>query len=203
MPIISDAIKNFDLEQLLDSAHVSREDYDSCLDIMYKRCTMLYKQKPNEAWVVPYNTVLLYTWCANINIQYITGIYGVIAYLTSYLTKPERSMSELMRAASKEAASLPIKEKLIKLGNVFQNSRDLSTHEAIVRTISIPLRRSNIDVQYVPTGLMENITRVIKPGIIKGQLQDPESTDIFVPNTLDKYASRPDSLESMCLADFA
>ena len=145
--IIGDAIENFDLDQLLDSAHVSREDYDSCLDIMYKRCTMLYKRKPNEAWVVPYNTVLLYTWCANMNIQCITGIYGVIAYLTSYLTKPERSMSELMRAASKEAASLPIKEKLTKLGKVFQNSRDLSTHEAIVRTISIPLRRSNIDVQ--------------------------------------------------------
>ena len=54
-------------------------------------------------------------------------------------------MSELMCAASKEAASLPIKEKLTKLGKVFQNSRDLSTHEAIVRTISIPLRRSNID----------------------------------------------------------
>ena len=50
---------------------------------------------------------------------------------------------------------------------------------------------------------MENITRVIKPEIIRGQLQDPESTDIFVPNTLDKYASRPDSLENMCLADFA
>ena len=57
--IIGDAIGNFDLDQLLDSAHVSRKDYDSCLDIMYKRCTMLYKRKPNVSWVVPYNTVLL------------------------------------------------------------------------------------------------------------------------------------------------
>ena len=39
--IIGDAIANFDLDQLLDSAHVSRKDYDSCLDIIYKRCTML------------------------------------------------------------------------------------------------------------------------------------------------------------------
>ena len=79
----------------------------------------------------------------------------------------------------------------------------MSTHEAIARTISLPLRHSNIDVQYIPSGLQKNITHMLKPNLIKDPVYDPESTAIFLPNILDKYANRPDSLEEMCLADFA
>ena len=32
---------------------------------------------------------------------------------------------------------------------------------------------------------------------------DPESTDIFAQNIMDKYMQRPDELEDLCYADFA
>jgi len=31
---------------------------------------------------------------------------------------------------------------------------------------------------------------------------DPDSTDIFVPNIIDKYVNRPDSLEEDCFQSF-
>ena len=37
------------------------------------------------------------------NIQFVTGVYAMLTYLTSYLCKPEHTMSELMKKASKEA----------------------------------------------------------------------------------------------------
>ena len=49
---------------------------------------------------------------SNMNLQYVTGLYGVIKYLTSYMCKPERTMSELMKKASKEATDKGVQDKL-------------------------------------------------------------------------------------------
>ena len=40
---------------------------------------------------------------SNMNLQYVTGTYGLLTYLTSYLCKSERTMGELMRKAFKES----------------------------------------------------------------------------------------------------
>ena len=196
-------IRNITLSELLEQAGVSLYEYEESLSCMHKKSTIAYKRKPTESLVVPYNPILLHAWKANMNIQFVTGEYGVLAYLTSYLCKPERNMSELMKMASKEASGKEIRDKLKVIGNVFQKCREVSTHEAIARTISLPLRHSNYDVIYVPTGLKESITRMLKPKVNINKNDDPDSTDVYIPNILDKYVKRPDNLQSMCLADFA
>ena len=85
------------------------------------------------------------------NIQYITSAYAVLAYLTSYLCKPEHTMSELMRKAVKEVNEAGVGNKLRAIGNVFINSREVSMHESIYHLLSTPFRCSNVDVQYKPS----------------------------------------------------
>ena len=123
----------------------------------------------------------------------------MVHYLTSYLCKPENHMSELMRAACSEMQGKPLtlQDKLYKIGRVYQKCREVSTHEAIARATSIPLRHSGIDVQFVPTGRRENITRVVKLKHAVDRIEDSDSTDIFAPNFLEKYEKRPDELGSM------
>ena len=191
------------LPKLLELSNVSKTDYESSLQNNAKRDTIIYKRNTNEVLVTPYNTLLLNTWKANMNIQYVTGMYGVVHYLTSYLCKSENYMSELMKAACSEMQGKSTKEKLYKIGCLFQKCREVSTHEAIARSISIPLRHSNTDVQYVPTGPREHITRVLKLKNQVDNIEDEDSTDVFAPNILDKYQKRPDELESMWFADFA
>ena len=197
-----DDIENLTFSEFLEHAGLEKEDYEINLKQSHNKYAILYKRKPHESLIAPYNTVLLNTWGANMNIQFVTGMYGVVAYLTSYLCKPERAMSEFMKAACEESESLTMREKLNKIGNIFQEKREVSLHEAIAFLISLAYRHSNIDVQYIPTGLRRNITRMLKPDL-RHRIYDPDSTDIFVPNILDKYANRPDSLEQDCLADFA
>ena len=48
-----------------------------------------------------------------------TGIYTMLTYLTSYLCKPEHTMSQLMKKASKESYGRNVLEKLSAIGNVF------------------------------------------------------------------------------------
>ena len=135
------------------------------------------------------------------NIQYITGVYAVLTYVTSYLCKPEHTISEFMKKASKEACGSSIKEKLRKIGNIFITKREISTHEAIKGVLSLPLHHSNIDVVYVPTGLKKNrITKLKSQSVL--ELMDPDDSDVYASSLLDKYENRPNSLEDMCLADF-
>ena len=44
---------------------------------------------------------------------------------------------------------------------------------------------------------------MLKPGLVKGNIEDSESTYIYIGNILDKYAKCPDHLDKLCLAGFA
>ena len=75
----------------------------------------------------PYNTVILMLLKSNMNIQFVTGVYAMLTYLTSYLCKPEHTMSELMKKVSKEAYGKEVREKMRAIGNVFITKREVST----------------------------------------------------------------------------
>ena len=92
--------------------------------------------------------------------------------------------------------------KMHSIGNVFLTKREVSTHEAIKRVLSLPMRHSNIDVVYVPTGFKKNRTRMLKSLSILEKMH-PDDTNVFASNVLDKYENRPDELQLICLADFA
>ena len=87
------------------------------------------------------------------NLQFVTDVYAMLTYLTSYFYNPEHAMSEFLKKASKEAYGKGIKGKILFIGNGFLTKREVFTHKAIKRVLSLPMRHSNIDVLYVPTGL--------------------------------------------------
>ena len=100
------------LEDILKSCDLSETEYNNALEDMQKKDSIIYKRRLCEKDISPYNTVILSLLKSNMNIQFVTGIYGVLKYLTSYLCKPEHTMSELMKKASKEATGTDIKGKL-------------------------------------------------------------------------------------------
>ena len=109
----------------------------------------------------------------------------MLTYLT-YLCKPEHAMSEFMKKASKEAYGRDTKGKMFSIGNTFLTKCKVSTHEAIKRVLSLPMRHSNIDGLYVPNGLKKNRTRILKSLSVLEKIQ-PDDTNVFVSNIIDKY----------------
>lgn len=149
---------------------------------------ILLKRKPAETCVNPYNPIIMKALRANMDIQYIKDVWGCVAYITYYMCKPERSMSELLRNACKEANT--VKDKLKSIGNVFLKSREVSQHEATARLIGLPLKETNTPVLFVPTIYRNQRTRLLKtPAFLKHMNKD--DTDVFVSNIIDKYAARP------------
>ena len=125
------------------------------------------------------------------NLQFVTGVYAMHTYLTSYLCKPEHAISELMKKASKqaygkEAYGKEIKGKMLFIGNTFLTKREVSTHEAIKRVLSLPMRHSNTDALYVPTGLKKNRTRMLK-SLSALEKMHHDHTNAFASNIIDKY----------------
>ena len=110
----------------------------------------------------------------------------MLAYLMSYFCKPEHAVSELMKKASKKAYGKDIKGKMLSIGNTILTKREVSTHEAIKRVLSLPMRHSNIDVLYVPAGLKKNITRMLK-SLSTLEKMHPDDTNVFASNNIDKY----------------
>ena len=64
--------------QILYECGISEEEYYDALDYVSNRVTIQYKRMPSEQNVSPYNTVILSLMQSNMNIQYVTGMYGVI-----------------------------------------------------------------------------------------------------------------------------
>ena len=190
------------LEDILDFCRISEEEYENAMDTMQRNTTILYKRQANEINVVPYNTVLLTLLRSNMNIQFVTGSYGLLTYLTAYMCKDDKNMSELMKKASKEAASGDIRGKLKKVGNVFVKNREVGIHEATKRVLSGPFRRSNLQTIYIPTGPQNERIRMLKPKYIL-DLMSSDDVNVFATNMVEKYSSRPDILEDICYADFA
>ena len=150
---------NKSLAEIIKEKKYTTEQYHEALKTSNKR-SIIYKRTTHETNINQYNPYILKALRSNMDIQYIVDVWACIAYITSYMCKPEKEMSQLMKHAVKEADT--VKEKLKAIGNTFLQSREVSQHEAIARLISIPLRESNITVKYIPTGLEKDRTRMVK-----------------------------------------
>ena len=116
--------------------------------------------------------------------------------------QPEKAMSEFMKKGSREATDKGIREKLRKIGDAFLTKREIGIHEAAQRLQSESFRRSNIFVLYIPRGSQKDHIRMLKSRDILDRM-DPNDTNIFANNLIEKYVIHSDTLESMCHADFA
>ena len=66
-----------------------------------------------------------------------------------------------IKKAPKEAYGKNIKRKMLFIGNTFLTKHKVFTHAAIKR-VYLPMKHSNVDILYVPTGLKKNKTRMLK-----------------------------------------
>ena len=127
------------------------------MNTMQKNTPILYKRKPNEINVVPYNTVLFGLLQSNMNIQFVTGWYGLLKYFVEYLTKDDKNTSEMMKNALKNGVGEDTRNKLKRIGNIFLRNREVGLHEATKRVLSGPFRISNIATVYIPTGHQKEV----------------------------------------------
>ena len=190
------------LQEVLDRAHVTLDDYTKSLSISKCGRSVILKRKPSEQSVNYYSPTILKAWEANMDIQYVVNAYACVMYIASYVLKAEKGMGELLKQAAREMEQGNTRQQLNKLGSVFLTNREVSAQEAVYRVLSIPLRRCSRSIVFINTDNKESRDALLLPF---SQLQnlDDDNEDVYCKNIIDRYAARPKHCEDMCLAQFA
>ena len=138
------------------------------------------------------------------DIQFVTSVYGAAKYICGYVTKPNKGMSDLMRASNNELKTQtenPSLAQLRSLGSMFVRANELSAQEASILLLKHPLVYSSRSVVFINTSLPQDRALLLKPNCQLDQLPD-ESTDVHFENFQIRYCERPDSLADICLAQW-
>lgn len=197
-----DLPENISLDSLLDKAGVTSQQYQTALSIMQTGTQIFLKREPAERLINQYNPNILQVWKANMDLQYIVDPYSCIMYITSYMLKSERAMSELLKKVADDCTDADIRSKLKKVGTAFLGKREVSIQEAAYRLCSIPLKKASRKVVFVNTAPKDKRTSLLKPQSLL-QAMDDNDENIFCTSPMDRYAARPQDLQNMCMAEFA
>ena len=197
-----DISEDISLASLLEKAKVDPQLYQECLTLMKRGKKVVLQRQPSERWINQYNPKILKTWRANMDLQFIMDPYSCIMYITSYMMKSEKAMSELLKNVAEENRGEDLKSKLRTIGSSFLNNREVSAQEATFRLLSMPLTKSSRSVVFVNTAPKDKRVSMLKPRKILQEMDDDDE-NIFCTSPLDRYASRPDELENMSWAEFS
>ena len=202
---LQDVDQQTSLDDVLNKAKVSEDMYLKALH--WKKTkggqpAIILKRKPYECNINNYNVSLMKSWEANLDVQFVTNVYSCVMYLASYVSKPEKTLGDVLKAVSKSSHHLGTKQAMKNVAHKFLTHREISAQEAVYRLLSLPLTRGSRQVVFIPTNLPENQTRLLKPMAVISTMDD-DDPDVYQKGLVDKYAARPDVLDDMCLADFA
>ena len=85
------------------------------------------------------------------DIQFILDVHACASYITSYVAKNERGMSEFQRSASLEArqGNVNLKQQVCIIGNKFINNVEVSAQEAVYQLLQMPLKHLSHQVVFL------------------------------------------------------
>ena len=114
-------------------------------------------------------------------------------------------MSELLRSAADEAKlndGSNIRQQLRAVGNKFLNAVEISVREVYYILLQLCIRKSSRQVIFVNTNLPEYRMFLLKPQAVI-EIMDDDDENVESRGLITRFEERPDSLENICLADFA
>ena len=199
-----EVMEDVSLDILLQHAQVTESVYMEALKWIKTRNgqpVVLLKRKPKEININNYNTTLMNAWQANLDVQFITNVYACVMYVASYISKPEKTLGDVLKGVGASTQHLGAKASMKSIAKKFLTHREVSAQEAVYRLMSLPLSKGSREVVFIATDLPENRTRLMKPIKIIKNLED-DDTDVFQAGYLERYPMRPAIVEDMCLAEF-
>ena len=196
--------KDISFKDFLEDLHLSNEQYLQALQTDIKNTTIYLKRSPAEIRTNQYNTDLLTMWGANIDLQIVTNTFACATYISSYITKSQRGMSQILRVAAEEAnlGNDSIREQLRSIGNRFLNACEISAQEAVYHVLGLAMKKSSRKIIFVNTGRPEDRVYLLKPQHVLQSMRH-DSEDVQSKSLIQHYQERPADLENICLAEFA
>ena len=196
----TDDLVNMSTDEILEKCNISLGDYMKSLSVSKTGTTIVLEREPKDMRVNGHNPGIAELWNGNTDMQFVANAYSAIMYVCSYMMKAEKGMSELLMQVGRECNGLDLKQQLKAIGKAFIGHREVSAQEAVMRSTSIPLMQKSTKVIFVSSNTKSD--RISLPRFDLNTLDDAEE-DVFATSVHDRYAARPNTLDEMCLAQFA
>lgn len=103
------------LQDLLSKVGISHQLYMSALQWISTKNgqpAILLRREPCEMNINNYNIVLMISWEANQDVQFVTNTYACVMYVASYVSKPEKTMGDVLKGVSQSSIHLGIKQSM-------------------------------------------------------------------------------------------
>ena len=132
------------------------KDYYKYLSISESGRSVILKRKLSERNVNNYNKTFSKIWNANTDIQLCLDSYAVVTYITDYLCKTDKGLTNMLRTALKEKRDCQWKEQLNHLKKTYFKSKQSCVSEAAYKLIpSLNLKGSTVKTNFVASGFPE------------------------------------------------
>ena len=135
------------------------------------------------------------------DLQSVIDEIAAVMYVCSYVTKGEKAMGETLKNVAKECKNDDIRTQMNKIKKEFLGKRVFASPESAMRILSMWLMKKSRKVTSVNTDTPEQCVRLPKSQSQLAKMNDDDD-DAFATNLIDQYASRPQSLNNICLATF-
>ena len=212
----------YQLSDILKKAGVQEKDYYKALAVSQTGACVILKRSVKELYINNYNKEWLKAWDGNMDLAVCLDFFAIITYITDYYTKTETEMMKNITTAAKACKERgdDMKTQRRHLVQTFLTSRQVGECESYYMIVpSLHLSESNLKCVFLATGFPENRSNMIRPvkdkqpddaandddesdkNIIK--IEGSDKTFKKATSMHDRYAARPQSIEHMCLAQFA
>lgn len=144
---------------------LSDDHYHHILRAGIKRSRVFLRRQPSEKWHNPFNPFILNIMKSNMDIQFITDIYSCANYVSEYVNKSNRGISNLQREIIKtidEHPEFDIVEITRNLGIKMLNSVEMPSQEAACYLLRDPMSKSSAVVVSIPTVWLSERERIKK-----------------------------------------
>jgi len=132
----------------------SDDHYHHILRAGIKRPRVFLRRQPSEKWHNPFNPFILNIMKSNMDIQFITDIYSCANYVSEYVNKSNRGISNIQREIIKtidEHLEFDIVEIIRNLGIKMINSVEMPSQEAAWYLLRAPMSKSSAVIVSIPT----------------------------------------------------
>ena len=225
--------RNRSLEDILKDLGLTSDEYHAALATSDRGKQVVLKRKPNECFINNYNLRFIDVFQANMDLQFCTDAYAVVTYVCDYWSKDDTGMTAFLKESFKEGKSWGNQKLLTHLKRTYMSKRQIGKCEAIYRAIpSMHLQEANVACTFVQSGYSENQSCYLRKAQSsekpehqsndsnsESDSSDDEENDKIETNMFtvpgreglfmmtekihDKYAARPDGVETLVLSQFA
>ena len=136
------------------------------------------------------------SWEANLDIQPVFNEYKAVAYMCSYLSKPEDTCTQAMRQALDESLENKSSnyEQVRAIAHAYATNRECSVQEAVYHILpELWLWKTFPGVRFANSNTPDRRFKMFRNEKEILELDD-ESKDVFKRNMLDRYIDRPNSI---------